>query len=523
MRQIKLYDTTLRDGAQGEGVVFSVEDKLRVTEKLDDIGIHYIEGGWPGSNPKDIEYFKKVRLLNLKFAKVSAFSSTKKAKKSVQEDSNIQALLKSEVSVVTIFGKTWDLHVHDVLKISLEENLELVHQTISYLKGKVSEVIFDAEHFFDGFKSNPAYAIKVLETAVDANAGWIVLCDTNGGVLPSELKKILETVKSKIKTNVGIHTHNDSDMAVANTIVAVEEGVNMVQGTINGYGERCGNANLCSIIPNIQFKLKIDCVPAEKLKKLTWISRYVSEIANQSPRENMPYVGNSAFAHKAGIHVDAVKKNPKAYEHIVPEIVGNHRRILISELSGASNVVYKALEYNIDLHKDTPQTREILAKLKEMEHAGYKYEGADASFELIIRKALKSHKKFFDLEGFRVIVENRNNKLISEATIKIKVQGVFEHTAAEGDGPVNALDNALRKALEGFYPVLKSVRLTDFKVRVLDAKIGTAAKVRVIIESTDGENTWGTVGVSENIIEASWEALVDSIEFRLLKEKELKH
>ena len=518
---LKLYDTTLRDGAQGERVVFSVADKVSIAEKLDELGIHYIEGGWPGSNPKDIEFFKKVKSIKLTNAKISAFSSTKRAKKKVSEDTNIQTLLKAETEVVTIFGKSWDLHVKDVLNASLEENLDMIYETLSYLKSKGYEVIYDAEHFFDGYKANPTYAIKTLAAAAKAGVQCVVLCDTNGGTLPLELKKTVEDVKSKIKLPLGIHTHNDNDMAVANTIIAVESGVEHVQGTINGYGERCGNADLCSIIPNLKLKLGFNCISDSQLKKLVFVSRSVSELANLLPLENRPYVGNSAFAHKGGMHVDAVRKNPRTFEHINPAIVGNKRRILISELSGTSGILHKMREFNLNFTKETPHTKEILNKVKEMEHLGYQFEGADASLELLVNKTLKKHKTFFTLEGFRVIVEKREEKgrLISEATIKLRVNNIFEHTASEGNGPVSALDNALRKALEDFYPSLKNVRLVDYKVRVLDTKAGTSAKVRVIIESTDGTDFWGTVGVSENIIEASWEALVDSIEYKLLKDE----
>lgn len=521
MKKIKLYDTTLRDGCQAENVVFSLADKIAIAEKLDELGIHYIEGGWPGSNPKDIEFFKQIKNVKLNNAKITAFSSTRRAKKKVDEDSNIQTLLKAETSVVTIFGKTWDLHVRDVLNVSLEENLDMIYETLTYFKNRGYEVIYDAEHFFDGFKENQTYAMKTIDVASKIGVSYIVLCDTNGGILPSEIKKIVEEVKLKVKLPLGIHTHNDNDMAVANTVIAVESGVEHVQGTINGYGERCGNADLCSVIPNLKLKLGIDCISDSQLKKIVYVSRFVSELANLLQRGNQPYVGISAFAHKGGMHVDAVNKNPKTFEHIDPTKVGNKRRILVSELSGVSNILHKAKEFNIDLTKESPNTKEILNKIKELEYSGYQFEGADASLELLINKTLKKHKTFFNLEGFRVIVEKREEKgrLISEATIKLRVNGIFEHTASEGNGPVNALDNALRKALLDFYPSLKNVKLVDYKVRVLDAGAGTSAKVRVLIESTDGVDLWGTVGVSENIIEASWEALVDSIEYKLLKDE----
>lgn len=496
-----------------------MEDKLRIAKKLDDLGVHYIEGGWPGSNPKDIEFFKKVKGLGIK-AKVAAFGSTRRAGKKAEEDPNIKALLEAGTQTVCIFGKSWDLHVKDALKVSLEENLDMIEDSIRYLKSMGLEVVYDAEHFFDAYKNNPTYAIETLDRAQEAGSDCIVLCDTNGGTIPSEAQEIIADVQEQISTPLGIHAHNDADMAVANSIVAVRMGIVHVQGTINGFGERCGNANLCSIIPNLKIKLGVDCVTDEQLRKLTAVSRFVSEIANIRPQYNMPYVGGSAFAHKGGIHVDAVLKKPETYEHIVPELVGNARRLLISELAGRSAILVKAEEYGLNLKKDTPETRKILAMLKEMENQGYQFEGAEASFELLMKKALGTYKSFFQLEGFRVTVDARDDELIAEATVKVKVDGKEEHTAAEGNGPVNALDNALRKALEKFYPVLKEVRLADYKVRVLEERRGTAAKVRVLIQSSDDKSSWGTVGVSENIIEASWIALADSIDYKLLKEME---
>lgn len=519
-RQVKIYDTTLRDGAQGEGISLSVEDKILIAQKLDELGIHYIEGGWPGSNPKDINFFRRIKRFSFRSARIAAFGSTRRAKYRAEEDPNLRALLEAEVPVVAIFGKSWDLHVRDVLRVTSDENLEIIFDSVYYLKPRVEEVIFDAEHFFDGFKSDPHYALATLKAAWEAGADCLVLCDTNGGTLPSEVRDIIARVQKEITAPLGIHAHNDADTAVANSLVAVEAGVNHVQGTINGYGERCGNANLSSIIPNLQLKLKIDCIPDTQLSELTKVSRYVSEIANLIPRDNQPYVGKSAFAHKGGMHVDAVRKTPVSFEHIPPELVGNRRRILVSELSGTGSILDKAREYNLPLTKDSPETEKILNALKQREFEGYQFEGAEASFELLMKKTLGKHRTFFDLEGFRVIVEKkRKQKCLSEATIKVRVGEAKEHTAAEGDGPVNALDNALRKALEKFYPQLRKVRLTDFKVRVLDAKTGTAAKVRVLIESSDQQETWETVGVSENIIEASWEALVDGIEYKLLKEE----
>jgi 2-isopropylmalate synthase len=522
MRQIEIYDTTLRDGSQAEDIAFSVEDKLRITEKLDELGVHYIEGGWPGSNPKDAEYFKKVRNLPLCNAVVVAFGSTHRPKHKVQDDVNIKTLIDSKAKVVTIFGKTWDFHVKEALKISLEANLDIIHDSISYLKKHVEKVFFDGEHFFDGYKDNPEFAIKCLLAAQDAGADCIIPCDTNGGTLPHDIKRIMQDVVGKIKRPMGIHAHNDSECAVANSIIAVELGAVQVQGTINGLGERCGNANLCSIIPNLQIKLGYKCLAEKNLRKLRDVSRFVNEIANLRHFKRQPFVGDSAFAHKGGIHVSAVQKRPETYEHIRPELVGNSHRVLISDMAGKSNILRKAEEFKIHIEPDSPEVQGILDELKSLEHQGFQFEGAEASFELLLKKALGLHRRFFDLIGFRVIDEKRkeNEAPISEATIMVKVGKHIEHTAATGNGPVNALDNALRKALEKFYPELKSVKLHDYKVRVLTAGKGTAAKVRVLIESGDDKHKWGTVGVSENIIEASWQALVDSIEYKLLKEKE---
>jgi 2-isopropylmalate synthase len=517
MSKVEIYDTTLRDGAQSEHISFSVEDKLRIASKLDELGVHYIEGGWPGSNPKDLEFFKRAQEKRF-MSKIVAFGSTRKAGVAIEEDLNIKHLLEAGTGRICLFGKSWDLHVKDALRISLEENLELIRDSVAYLRDMGKEVIYDAEHFFDAYKRNKGYAMKTLASAWDAGAEVLVLCDTNGGAMPYEVQGVIAGVKEELDAPLGIHTHNDAEMAVANTIVAVKMGAVQVHGTINGYGERCGNANLCSVIPNLKLKLGIQCISDEQLKKLTEVSRYVSEIANLSPQDNMPYVGGSAFAHKGGIHVDAVRKNPETYEHILPELTGNTRRILISELSGKSSVLTKAGEYGYKLGKDTLETKKILMKLKEMENQGYEFEGAEASFELLMKKALGTYRSFFELEGFRVIVDTREKELIAEATVKVKVDGKKEHTAAEGKGPVNALDNALRKALGQFYPVLSEVHLTDYKVRVLDEKSGTGAKVRVLIQSSDDKSSWGTVGVSENIIEASFLALADSIEYKLMKE-----
>jgi len=521
MRQIEIYDTTLRDGAQTEGISFSVEDKLRITEKLDELGVHYIEGGWPGANPRDLEYFKKASKLNLNASKIVAFGSTHKPKFKVDEDVNLRFLLDSRAMIITIFGKTWDFHVKEALKISLEENLDVIHNSIAYLKKHVQTVFFDAEHFFDGYKDNPEFALKCLLAAAEAGADCLVLCDTNGGTLPYDIKNTIKSIIKTVKAPLGIHAHNDSECAVANSIVAVETGVTHVQGTMNGLGERCGNANLCSVIPNLQLKRRFMCISDEQLNRLRDVSRFVNEIANIRHFKRQPFVGDSAFAHKAGIHVSAIRKRPETYEHIRPELVGNSQRVLISDLAGKSNILRKAEEFGIHLDPDSPQVQDIVVKLKNLENEGFQFEAAEASFELLMKKSLGLHKRFFDLIGFRVIVEKREEgeEPISEATIMLKVGGRIEHTASIGNGPVNAIDNALRKALDKFYPALKDIKLHDYKVRVLAAGKGTSARVRVLVESGDAEAKWGTVGVSENIIEASYQALVDSIEFKLLKEE----
>ncbi len=519
---VKIYDTTLRDGSQAEDIAFSVEDKIRIAQRLDDLGIHYIEGGWPGSNPKDIQFFQEIQSIPLSKAKIVAFGSTCRAGVSPQNDGNIRALVDAGTEAVTLFGKSWDIHPLEAMNISLDQNLEIIYQSVRFLKDRVSEVIFDAEHFFDGFKSNPRYALSTLKAAQKAGADWIVLCDTNGGTLPYEIEPALKDVQKEIALPLGIHVHNDTDMAVANTVLAVRAGVGMVQGTINGYGERCGNANLCSIIPSLKLKMGVDCVTDAQLRKITEVSRFVSEIANLPHHKFLPYVGESAFAHKGGIHVSAIRKTGMTYEHVDPERVGNHQRVLISDLSGESNILYKAAEFKIDLESKDPKVRKILDDLKRLESQGFQFEGAEGSFEILIKKGLGQHKRFFELVGFRVIVEKKREEEppLCEATIMVRVGDRIEHTAAVGNGPVNALDHAIRKALEKFYPVLKEVKLLDYKVRILSTKDGTGAQTRVLIESGDGESKWGTVGVSENIIQASWQALVDSIDYKLLKEEE---
>lgn len=518
MADLLLYDTTLRDGTQGEGVSLSVEDKLRVLKRLDKLGIHYAEGGWPGSNPKDIEFFQRAVDLELKQLRLTAFGSTRRANLAVEDDPNLKAILDSGVKAAAIFGKTWDLHVKEALRTTLEENLRMIADSIRYLKSHGLEVIYDAEHFFDGYKANPEFALETVREAAKAGADFISLCDTCGGTMPWEVEELVLKLKEELAVPLAIHAHNDSGLAVANSLAAVRAGAVQVQGTINGYGERTGNADLCVIIPNLMLKMGYKVISEEQLSTLTQASRYVQELANQSPDPRQPYVGASAFAHKGGIHVSAILKHPQTYEHVQPEQVGNRRRVLVSELAGISNIIYKAREFNLELDRTSPITKEIVSQIKELEHKGYQFEGADGSFELLLRKALKQISPLFVLEGFRLITEKRedNGEPISEATIKLRVGDQQVHTAAEGDGPVNAMDKALRKALESFYPQLKEIKLSDYKVRVIDEKSGTAAKVRVLIQTKDGKRTWGTVGVSTNIIEASWRALVDSLEYGLL-------
>lgn len=520
-RKVSIYDTTLRDGAQSPRITFSLDDKLLLAKKLDELGVDYIEGGWPvrGMNSLDAEFFKKVKKLKLKYSKVAAFGSTRRAKSNVKDDIILNSLLDAETEAVTIFGKSWTLHVTNVLKISLEENIRLISESVGYLKDHKKEVIFDAEHFFDGYKDNPAYAVSCLKAAEAAGADCICLCDTNGGSLTAEMDKITKDISGKIKTKLGIHTHNDSELAVANSLIAVQNGFSQVQGTINGFGERAGNVNLISVIPALSLKMGIETIPAKAIKKLTEISHYFYEVANLAPDDKQPYTGKSAFTHKAGVHADAMMKEVRAYEHMFPELVGNTRQIPVTNQAGVASLLTKTKKWGIKLEKDDPRMKEFLSKIKQMEQDGYEFEGADASLNLFIKKNMPGFKPFFELKGLRVIVEDRNQELFSEATIKILVKGKQEHTAAEGDGPVNALDNALRKALVKFYPKIAEMHLVDFKVRVIEGAEGTSAKVRVLIESSDKNDVWNTVGVSENIIEASWLALVDSVEYKLLKFK----
>ncbi|MEO6164002.1 MAG: citramalate synthase [Candidatus Binatia bacterium] len=520
MKDVLLYDTTLRDGCQAEDVSFTLEDKLRIAAKLDELGIDYIEGGYPGSNERDADFFKRVKKLKLKNAKVASFGTTMKVGIKPSQDFNLRVLLAADTPVVTLVGKTWDLHVRDDLRISQKANLDIIGDSIAYMKKRVDEVIFDAEHFFDGFRANPDYAIECLKTAQEGGADWIVLCETNGGRLPGEIREALTQVNRAVKTPLGIHCHNDGELAVANTLAAVEMGVTQVQGTINGFGERCGNMNLISVIANLQLKMGKKCVTPAQLKKLREVSQLFYELANINPNKRQAYVGDSAFAHKGGLHVSGVIKNPETYEHIDPEVVGNRQRVLVSDLSGRSNVIYKGKEYGIDLNDQNDAVKEVLRRTKELEGQGYEFQAAEASFELLIQEALGKKKKNFSLIGFRVIDEKRQEgePPISEATIQVRVDGELEHAAAMGNGPVNALDQALRRALTKFYPALKQVELLDYKVRVLSSGQGTAAVVRVLIESGDGKERWGTVGVSHNVIEASWQALVDSIDYKLYKD-----
>ncbi|MCX6179320.1 MAG: citramalate synthase [Chlorobiales bacterium] len=519
-KAIELYDTTLRDGTQGEHINLSVQDKLLIAEKLDEFGMDYIEGGWPSSNPKDEEFFIKARNLNLKRAKLCSFGSTARTLATVESDPNLLGLIESETPVITIFGKTWKAHSVKSLGISDEENAELIYSSVAFLKSKGREVFFDAEHFFDGYKDNPEFALKMLRSAVEAGASRIVLCDTNGGSLPHQVTDIVKHVLAATGVHVGIHSHNDSDLAVANAIAAVIAGATHIQGTINGIGERCGNANLISIIPNIMLKLQRSFSHVEHLNQLTSLSKYVYEILNMPSNTRAPFVGKSAFAHKGGIHVSAVMKESSLYEHIDPALVGNRQRVLISELAGQSNIRYKAQELGISIPDKSEVFKNIVHHIKGLEHEGYQFDGADASFTLILQKELGNFKPFFEVLETKVHIESSiNAKNVDQAVLKVKVGDEIEHIAADGDGPVNALDKALRKALIHFYPEIKSIKLVDYKVRVLEEKRGTSAKVRVLIESSNGRYTWGTVGVSTNIIEASLQALQDSMNYHLFTVK----
>jgi 2-isopropylmalate synthase len=515
--KVVLYDTTLRDGAQQEGLSFSVDDKLKIAQRLDRLGVAYIEGGWPGSNPKDAAFFERASELPFRQAVVTAFGSTRRAGVAVEDDANIRALVAADTPSVALVGKSWDLHVRQVLNTSLEENLRMIADSVRYLKSLGREVIYDAEHFFDGYRADPAYALRTLAAAAEAEADVLVLCDTNGGSLPSAVAAIVAEVQKATATPLGIHAHNDSEMAVANSLTAVEMGVAHVQGTVNGYGERCGNANLCSIIPALKLKLGHDCVTDEQLRTLTETARYVSELANRSLYPHQPYVGRSAFAHKAGMHVNALLKCEESYQHVEPGLIGNRKRVVVSELSGKSNIAYKVQEFGLELAGGTEQTRQVLDRIKELESQGFQFEGAEGSVELLIRRAQTDYAPPFELLDFHVLIRNSHNgNMAAEATVKVRVGDQIMHTAADGNGPVNALDAAVRKALLPFYPCLADVHLTDYKVRILDGEAGTAAQTRVLIDSADSRRTWSTVGSSTNIIEASWQALADSLEYALL-------
>ena len=525
-RIIELYDTTLRDGTQAENFNLSVDDKIKVCRQLDRLGIDFIEGGWPGSNPLAVEFFERMEGVELKHAKLAAFGSTRHFQNLPEKDANLQALLDAKTPAVTIFGKSWDIHVIDALRIELEDNLQIIEDSLAYLRPRVQHLLYDAEHFFDGFKNNREYCLATLGKAISGGAETVVLCDTNGGTLPHEIPAIIQRVQQycgelKSTVRIGIHSHNDSETAVANALICVQLGANQVQGTINGFGERCGNANLTSIIPALVFKMGLECNVGKSIDQLYTTARLVNELANLPHNRYQPYVGNSAFAHKGGIHVSAVQRNPLTYEHLAPEKVGNVRRVLISDQSGKANVLHKAQKYGLPLDPDDALMASIISELKDLENQGYQYEAAEASFELLMRRALGLQRQFFQFHAFRVInhQDSTAQAPVTEATIRLSVDGNEVHTAAIGDGPVNALDRALRKALTRFYPSLEDMELSDYKVRVLTGEYGTGAKVRVLVESKDLKHSWGTVGVSVNIIEASWQALVDSINYKLMQDE----
>jgi 2-isopropylmalate synthase len=518
--RIQLYDTTLRDGTQREGLALSLDDKLNIARVLDQLGVDYIEGGWPGSNPKDHAFFERIQRVPLRHATVTAFGSTRRADTPVAEDPQIQALLAAGTSAVAVFGKCWDLHVTEVLHTTREENLHMIADSVSYLRAHGREVIFDAEHFFDGYIADPEYAMQTLHTAADAGASILVLCDTNGGTMPGRLHEIVAQVHEAVDLPLGIHCHNDSGLAVANSLLAVEAGAVHVQGTINGYGERCGNADLCALIPNLQLKMGYECLSDEQLRSLTDVAHYVSNRANLIPDHHQPYVGQSAFAHKGGMHVNAMVKCERSFQHVDPTLVGNQKHIVVSELAGRSNILYKVDEYGLEVDLDSAKTRDLLSHIKELENQGFQFEGAEASVELLIRRSQDSYAPPFELIDFHVLVRDKENGIMaSEAMVKLRVGDDVMLTAAEGNGPVNALDQAVRKALLPHYPQLEPVHLVDYKVRILDGDAGTAAMTRVLIDSSDGRRTWSTVGSSSNIIEASWQALADSLEYVLLREK----
>jgi 2-isopropylmalate synthase len=512
--RVFVYDTTLRDGTQREGISLSLEDKLKVTTLLDDLGVAYIEGGWPGSNPKDATYFQAVQKLTLKTAKIAAFGSTCRVDSDPATDDNIKALVDAETPVVTVVGKSWLLHVYEVLRTTPEENCRIIRESLAYLKSLGREVIYDAEHFFDGYKADPQYALQTLKAAVDGGADWVTLCDTNGGTMYWEVEQIACDIAQQLQgVKIGIHTHNDGELGVANSLAGIRGGATMVQGTINGYGERCGNANLC--IPDLMLKMGVPCLPEASLKQLTLVARTVAEIANLQPDNHLAYVGRSAFAHKGGIHVAAMRRNIQSYQHIDPELVGNEMRVLVSDLSGRGNVLSKAEEFGMDVSGDA--AKQVLDDIKRLENLGYSFEGADASVALMLKKAQADYKAPFELIDFLVVVENREGRgLLAEATVKLRVNGEIMHTAAEGNGPVNALDAALRKALSPIYPRINEFHLADYKVRILDGYNGSASYTRVLIDTQNGTDRWSTVGAGTNIIESSWKALLDSVEFGLM-------
>jgi 2-isopropylmalate synthase len=521
--KVAIFDSSLRDGAQAEGISFSVEDKLKILTLLDEHGVDYIEAGNPGSNPKDLEFFARAKNVVLKHAKLAAFGSTRRRGVKAEHDDNVQSMLLADTPVIVIFGKSWDFHVTDIIRTTLAENLRMISDTLAFFKARGKEVVYDAEHFFDGYKANPDYAVKTLQAAVDGGADALVLCDTNGGTFPSDIATIVKQMVEKFSVPIGIHAHNDCGMAVANSVMAVEAGARHVQGTYIGFGERCGNANLSTIIANLGVKAGYDCLPADQYKNITRVARHLAAISNVALNERDPFVGNCAFAHKGGMHIDGVNKASHSFEHIDPELVGGQRRFLMSEVSGRRMILEKIWEVDASVTKDDAVTDSIVKRLKELEHQGYQFEGAESTFELVIRKQLGKYRPFFSLEHFKIIGEHpTTSDYGSSAIIKVKVDGAEEITAAEGDGPVHALDRALRKALDRFYPELSNVHLTDFKVRVINGKDATASKVRVLLQSTDGDSVWTTVGVSTDIIEASWIALVDSIEYKLLKLEEAK-
>ena len=515
--EVEIYDTTLRDGSQGEGINFSVADKLRIAEKIDAFGIHYIEGGWPGSNPKDIEFFEQAKRKKFKHARLAAFGATRRKGLAVEDDEQVRILIEAETPVVTIVGKTWLLHVKEVLKTTPEENLAMIGDTVRYLKDHGKFVIYDAEHSFDGFADEPEYALATWQAAEKAGADFVILCDTNGGRLPHEIAHTTALAHSKLNAKIGIHTHDDIGLGLANALAGLEAGAVQVQGTINGYGERTGNCNLTSVIPSVALKLGKSCVPKSSLPKLKELSQFVDEIANIRHNPRLPWVGSAAFSHKGGQHVNAVQKLARSYEHIDPALVGNQRTVLISDLAGRSNIVMKAQELGFKVTNETPELKAILNRIKELEHKGYEYEAAEGSLALLIREALKHEEPPFKIEGYETTVRRDGSLSVCQATVKVLVKGQVAHTVAEGDGPVNALDSALRAALVRFYPRVKKIKLTDYKVRILNSGLGTGAKTRVLIESSDGQEEWGTVGVHDNIIEASLAALVDSMEYGLLR------